>query len=139
MQGNSLHLLNNFLLNMKIPPLLWKKPLILKYHIKLVPKIASKEYGAHIPLKKHHNRARNMFGVKKPKLDFQSIHNFNRVLLIAVVRMNVLDFGVFVQDEFFGLVGTVDGTVVPEGAQPLIMVGVEVGQKVVEGVLWKGF
>ena len=57
----------------------------------------------------------------------------------VVVRMDILEFGILIEDEFFCLVCGVYVCVVPEGGESFVVVGVEVGEKVMEGALWKGF
>ena len=55
-----------------------------------------------------------MFGIKKIKNSFEFfLTDFELDWLIIVMAVNVLDFGVFVKDKFFCLVGAMNLAVVP--------------------------
>lgn len=75
-----------------------------------------------------------MFGIKEVENDFEFVlAYFDFYGLVIVMAVNVLDFGVLVEDEFFGLVGAMDLAVVPEGRQAFVMIGVKVGKEMDEG------
>lgn len=79
-----------------------------------------------------------MFGIKEVENDFEFVlAYFDFYGLVIVMAVNVLDFGVLVEDEFFGLVGAMDLAVVPEGRQAFVMIGVKVGKEMDEGAFWE--
>jgi hypothetical protein len=56
-----------------------------------------------------------VFGVKEVKEDFELIWaDFNFIGLVIVVTVDVLYFGVLVEDELFGLVCAMYGAIVPK-------------------------
>jgi hypothetical protein len=81
-----------------------------------------------------------MFGIKEVENDFELIFvNLEFYGLVVVMAVNVLDFGVLVEDELFCLMGAMNLAVVPEGGKSFVMVRVEMGQEVDKGTFGKGF
>ncbi len=81
-----------------------------------------------------------MFGVKEVKEDFEFLWaDFNFIGLVIVVTVDVLYFGVFVEDEHFSLVCAMYGAIVPKRGESFVMIRVKMGQEMDIRAFWKGF
>ena len=139
-QWDCLHFLDDLLFGVVEPFLKGEKNGILLNHLVVVPEIPGEKDGSHEALKEYHGWTRDMFGIKEVENDFELIFvNLEFYGLVVVMAVNVLDFGVLVEDELFCLMGAMNLAVVPEGGKSFVMVGVEMGQEVNEGTFGKGF
>jgi hypothetical protein len=66
-----------------------------------------------------------MFGIEEPKIDVQSRFDFQVLRLIEIAGIDILYFGILIQDELFSEVRAIDGTIVPKRRQSFIMVCME--------------
>lgn len=87
----------------------------------MIPKIPSEEYPAHIPIKQHHSRARNMLRIEHPKANLQLLitlpPHLNLIFLVVFTLDNpqtvLCCLGKFVQNEQFCDFRAVYQSVVP--------------------------
>ncbi len=69
-----------------------------------------------------------MFCVKEVKEDFEFFWaDFNFIGLVIIVTLDVLYFGVFAENELFGLVCAMYGTIVPKRGESFVMIRVKMG------------
>ena len=111
---NPSHLLHNFLLFDSLPASSRKQNGILNNHGVIVSEVTGKEDGPHIALKQDHSRARDMLGIKEPKINKQASLDLNSLFLVVFANVNVFYFGIFVYDEFLREFAAVDVAVVPQ-------------------------
>lgn len=135
-----MHFLDFISLRMIISIAGWKEEGIFLDHCVFVSEVTCEEDGAHVALEEYHSCAWDVLGIKHSELDVDLVfHNGEGVSLVIVVRVDVLEFGILVHKILLSLMRAMNVAIVPESGDSLIVVAVEVGEEMLEGVLWEGF
>lgn len=80
-----------------------------------------------------------MLRIKQSEANFDlTFRKDESIGVVVVVGDDPLEFGVLIDKKSFGLVSAMDLTIVPEGGDAFVMVGVEVGEEVLEGAFGEG-
>lgn len=80
-----------------------------------------------------------MLGIEHPEIHEQVWFYLQTLALVEGAGVNVLDFGILVKNELLGSFSAVDGSVIPQGRESLVVIRVEMCEKVDEGSLGEGF
>lgn len=127
--GNAWHLFHQFLFLESIPFLNGEQDWVLFYHVEIVPEVASEENSPHVPLKQNHWRARDVFGIEKPEVNENAWFYLHSFLFVEIYCVDILNFGIFVDNESLCDVRTVDVSIVPQSRKALVMVWMKMSQK----------
>ena len=79
-----------------------------------------------------------MFSIEEPEVYKKSRFELKSVSSIKIAGVNVLDFGVLMEDELLGQLCAVDRSVVPSRRKSFIVIRVKMSEKVNEGVFGEG-
>ena len=138
--GDGVHFLYFILLLYIVSQMRREQNWVLLHHCVLVPEISSEKYVSHVSGKPDHGCSRNVFCIEEGKSDIgYPLSYFQSVQFVVVIGMDVLQFGVFIDDEFFCLVCGVYVSVVPERGESFVVIAVKMCEEVVEGAFGERF